>query len=306
MTKFIDQHLSKLKQLGEIYVDAHSPLPNHSLNRYRAQDGQGYSELYEFDRFCVGKGEYQLQHALQLTADLDAHDLGITLLLSGTHIIKNHYLNQSYHLNSPMILLRKGRLGAQTIYLQAQVKMALITCDFDYHLLEKLKYSGARNDFYQFFNQPQSSLIATHKLLNKDILHQAQYLLKLQPAKTQIDLIHLEGAALELLSTLFRSQNHSGCALIDHAIEIIEHRFQDKITIAALARQVGINECDLKRAFKATTGQTIADYILNIRMQHAQRLLKDGLSTAQVAEKIGYSSPQYFRQVFVRHFGYSP
>lgn len=40
-------------------------------------------------------------------------------------------------------------------------------------------------------------------------------------------------------------------------------------------------------------------------MKHAQILLKDGVSVENVANQIGYSSAQYFKQIFERHFGYS-
>ena len=306
MSKFLDQHRSKLAQLGEVYVDSHSPFANHSLTHYNPQDGYGFSELYEFERFCVGKGEYQLEHPLQISADLEAPAFGITILLSGNHIIKNHQLNRYYYLNSLMLLLRKGRLGIQTIYLQAHLKMSLITIDFDHSLLDKLQYSDLKNYCYQFFSNQDSTLIETYKLLNKNVLHQAQHLLNLKSVQTEIDLIHLEGVALELLSSLFRSQIKSTCSSIDQAIEIIEDHFHDKITIRSLARQIGINECDLKRLFKEQTGSTIANYILSQRMQLAQRLFIEGLSSEQVAEKIGYSSPHYFKQIFARHFGYKP
>ncbi|WON81673.1 helix-turn-helix transcriptional regulator [Acinetobacter sp. UGAL515B_02] len=66
-----------------------------------------------------------------------------------------------------------------------------------------------------------------------------------------------------------------------------------------------MNECDLKRLFKEYTGKTIGHYLLEIRMKHAQILLKEGVSVENVANQIGYSSAQYFKQIFERHFGYS-
>jgi len=306
MSIFIDSHKAVLKQIGNIFLDSQSLLPNHQLSHFNPSEGDGFSELYDFGKICVGKGKYWLDHSIKMCAESSVHSFGITLLLSGTHHIKNHNNNIEYEIRSPMIILRKGNLGLQTIYLQKNKDMSLITIDFNKKLLKTLKSTLHENELTSFFLEPQITVMKTVNIPNKDILHQAHYLLNLAPAQSSIDLMHLEGAALELLSLiLYKSEKTQSVPdHIQRAIFILENQFDTKITIRSLAKKVGINECDLKRLFKEHTKKTIGEYLLHIRMKHAQILLKEGLSIENVTSQIGYSSTQYFKQIFERHFGY--
>lgn len=307
MSIYIDSHKAVLKQVGDIFLDMYSPLPNHHLNHFNPSDGDGYSEIYDFGKLCVGKGKYWVDRPLKMSAECPTNVFGITILLSGTHHIKNHCTNHEYQIRSPMIILRKGHLGLQTIYLQENKEMSLISLDFNENFIEIMESNFQHHDLAKFFLSDHGPALKTINIPNKNVLHQAHYLLNLPFAQSSIDLLHLEGAALELMSLLLDNNTKSNQAppSINKTIEILNTDFEQKITIRALAKQVGINECDLKRLFKEYTGKTIGHYLLEIRMKHAQILLKEGVSIENVANQIGYSSGQYFKQIFERHFGYS-
>jgi YesN/AraC family two-component response regulator len=307
MSLYIDSHKAVLKQVGDLFVNMHSPLPNHHLNQFNSSDGNGYSEIYDFGKLCVGKGKYWVDRPLKMSAESPSNAFGITMLLSGTHHIKNHCSNHEYQIRSPMIILRKGSLGLQTIYLQEHKKMALITLDFNETFLEIMQTSFQHHDLAKFFLADPNPALKTITIPNKNVLHQAHYLLNIPPAQSSIDLLHLEGATLELMSMLLdqHSKSNQIPAPIHKSIMILESEFEQKITIRTLAKRVGINECDLKRLFKEYTGKTIGHYLLETRMKYAQMLLKDGVSAENVANQIGYSSSQYFKQIFEQHFGYS-
>lgn len=303
----MDAHKAVIKQVGDLFLDMYSPLPNHHLNQLNPSDGKGYSEIYDFGKLCVGKGKYWVDRALQMSADSPNNTFGITIILSGTHHIKNHYRNLEYQIHSPMIILRKGRLGLQTMYLQEHKEMALISLNFNDTFLNIMQMNFHQHELAKFFLDDPHSALKTINIPNKNVLHQAHYLLNLPAAQSSIDLLHLESAALELMSLLLDQQDKKDQvpAPIHKSISILESDFDQKITIRSLSKRVGINECDLKRLFKEYTGKTIGHYLLDIRMKHAQILLKDGVSVENVANKISYSSAQYFKQIFKQHFGYS-
>ena len=51
----------------------------------------------------------------------------------------------------------------------------------------------------------------------------------------------------------------------------------------------------------------MGDYITTYRMQKACQLLKEtNQKIYEISEATGYSSPQYFSQVFVKQFGLKP
>jgi AraC-like DNA-binding protein len=78
-------------------------------------------------------------------------------------------------------------------------------------------------------------------------------------------------------------------------------------TIPQVARASGINETTLKRGFKAMFGETIFDFSVRCRMQHALALFRErGMSVAEVADAVGYRHQTSFATAFRRHFGMRP
>ena len=68
-----------------------------------------------------------------------------------------------------------------------------------------------------------------------------------------------------------------------------------------------MSRASLARNFQQTLGQTPMQYVLDWRMTLARDLLlTDGPSLAQVAERVGYSSPYAFATAFRRHHGEAP
>jgi AraC-like DNA-binding protein len=77
--------------------------------------------------------------------------------------------------------------------------------------------------------------------------------------------------------------------------------------LRAIARSVGMAEKALTQGFKAIYGETLFDFSLRCRMQHALTLLQDRhWSVDRVAEAAGYSHPTSFATAFRRHFGLRP
>jgi AraC-like DNA-binding protein len=78
-------------------------------------------------------------------------------------------------------------------------------------------------------------------------------------------------------------------------------------TIRQVARIAGMNETTLKRSFKAVFGETVFDFSIRCRMQHALTLLRDQrIPVARVAEASGYRHQTSFTAAFRRHFGLRP
>lgn len=78
-------------------------------------------------------------------------------------------------------------------------------------------------------------------------------------------------------------------------------------TIRQVARASGINETTLKRGFKALFGETVFEFSVRCRMQHALKLFREQrLSVAQVGEAVGYRHQTSFATAFRRHFGLRP
>lgn len=78
-------------------------------------------------------------------------------------------------------------------------------------------------------------------------------------------------------------------------------------TLPLAARQFGFSTTVFSREFAAQAGEPFSAFLLGRRLDKARRLLAEGdLPLAAVAEACGFSSLNYFLQVFKRKVGHSP
>lgn len=77
--------------------------------------------------------------------------------------------------------------------------------------------------------------------------------------------------------------------------------------IETIARSVAMSESSLKRHFKKMFGQCIYDHYLQLKMEHAKKiLLQQQLSVSELAALLDYEKVSSFIDMFKRHFGVSP
>ena len=96
--------------------------------------------------------------------------------------------------------------------------------------------------------------------------------------------------------------------LMERIIKSInEHIGESEFGVDDICHDAGISRAHLHRKMKEMTGIPVSEFIRNIRMEQAARLLKEQkLNITQVAYTVGYSSLPYFSSVFRKHFGLSP
>ncbi|MGI5894690.1 MAG: helix-turn-helix domain-containing protein [Candidatus Merdivicinus sp.] len=119
------------------------------------------------------------------------------------------------------------------------------------------------------------------------------------------------GCGMELLAMMARSDQKgpdSATAEIMEEILARFHRdFRQELSVAELAREYGMSECWLIRAFKARTGQTPQRYLTGIRLGQARELLSSSpLNVGEIAAFCGYENPLYFSRIFRKYTGASP
>jgi len=94
---------------------------------------------------------------------------------------------------------------------------------------------------------------------------------------------------------------------IKKAQELIEAKFQDKITVDELAAQLCIGRRNLERRFKKATANTVVEYIQRVKIEAAKKNLETGRKNVnEVMYDVGYSDTKAFRTVFRKITGLSP
>lgn len=306
---FLDAHRKAIAELG-LHSPDPAPAPHYQISTLKPEQGRGFVDLYDFGRVILGRGNYVLSDAQVIDSHMPLHFFGVNILLAGRHRLEIENENAPRDIHPPQIALRKGEFGKTRIHLPAGRRISIISLDFVPALCAQLAPQGT-SEATAFFHDPPATRIHLLPHAEARLLHHARHLLQLPCAQNELDLLRLEGAALTLLAALLapehpaHTRSHEAQA-VNHAQQILDERCQERLTIPRLARRVGLNECDLKRAFKRTTGMTIAAYAREARMRLALSLLAGGASLQQAATQSGYDNVQYFSKIFVRHFGYHP
>ena len=77
--------------------------------------------------------------------------------------------------------------------------------------------------------------------------------------------------------------------------------------VTDLCKEFGLSRSQLYRKVTALLGETMSDYIQNVRLKKAEELLIEAkLSIADIAYVVGYSSPDYFSTVFKSKYNVAP
>ena len=94
---------------------------------------------------------------------------------------------------------------------------------------------------------------------------------------------------------------------IHQARKILLQRLDNPPSLLSLARQVGLNDCALKRGFRQVFGETTFGYLHNHRMEKARQLLIEGeVNITEAARHVGFANRSYFAAAFRKKYGVAP
>jgi len=94
---------------------------------------------------------------------------------------------------------------------------------------------------------------------------------------------------------------------IYQAKEILLQHLDNPPSLLGLARQVGLNDCTLKRGFKQVFGTTVFGLLRQHRMEKARSLLLENQHPiTAIAQAVGYTNLSAFSSAFRKQYGVSP
>lgn len=105
----------------------------------------------------------------------------------------------------------------------------------------------------------------------------------------------------------YEKKNLIGKKPIREAENYIRMHYQEPLTLEYVSGIVGFNPSYFSRVFKQETGKSFVEYITEVRMQRAQKLLLEHKKTIlEIAEEVGYADDKYFSRIFKKHSGLKP
>ncbi|WP_335872590.1 response regulator transcription factor [Bacillus sp. 2205SS5-2] len=89
--------------------------------------------------------------------------------------------------------------------------------------------------------------------------------------------------------------------------EYLQQHYQEDITLQDIADRFFLSREYISRQFKREYLSTLIDYLTNIRMGKAKKLLENPfLKIYEIAYGVGYQNEKYFSKVFKKHSGLTP
>lgn len=311
--------LEKAPSTVEVTVHPHRPLRGGRFN-LSPEQGSGHLDLtrigrdvfvitgnfaYKNPRIEFVPGDGRMQFYFKLCGDL-------TLGVSRTERLR---------INRPSLLVYNQPVGVdmrEWMAPRAKERFVAITFSPDYLIKNFIEPSsttpsrlktlaGARDGMVAYMQGPLTSTLfdlATRLVDN--------------PYCGLVGLVYAEALTMELLCAAVHdftaiaeapSEEYGDRELkcLNSAREFLLKQFSPAPTIRQVSRYAGMSETPLKHGFKAVYGETIFDFSVRCRMQHALSLLRDRqMAVSRIAESVGYSHQSTFATAFRRHFGISP
>ena len=101
--------------------------------------------------------------------------------------------------------------------------------------------------------------------------------------------------------------SHGNFGRIARVLRRIHNDYAQPLDVAALAREAGLSVPAFHAHFKTVAATSPIQYIKSVRLHQARlMMIRDHVTAAGAAVRVGYESPSQFNREFKRLFGRSP
>lgn len=159
-----------------------------------------------------------------------------------------------------------------------------------------LLYMMLTKDIMQFFNREIS-------FGNGDHIRQ-----KIRQTRNSQALQNVVKEFLEIiLATVQQEKNKKEDKLVLLVADYLKEHFQENLSLNGVAEEFHMSSYHLSKMFHKTMKKNFIEYLTELRVQKAKRLLMNGtLTVTDIAFMVGYQDSGYFSKVFRKATGLSP
>ena len=117
----------------------------------------------------------------------------------------------------------------------------------------------------------------------------------------KVEILWHEQETRELLSRV------KAVSVINDMVKYLRANYKNPVSLVELANMLSYTPNYCGRLFRQTTGITFNDYLNNLRVKHACKLLLNpDLSIKEIASQCGFNSLEYFYATFKKFYGITP
>ncbi|WP_346315928.1 AraC family transcriptional regulator [Chitinophaga sp. YIM B06452] len=161
------------------------------------------------------------------------------------------------------------------------------------------------------YEAPRTGIINAASKRQLAELEQTQLTGEIWQLKRQVLLLDLLFKTLDDMGAAYRKEDpsiyHRDYPLYKKIKDYIRDNIDKKLSIQVLSKRFGIPPTQLRRGYKKIFHHQLADYIRDLRLERARRLLvRTELPVHEIAWEVGYESAAGFSRMFSNHYKLSP
>ncbi|MCS3530411.1 helix-turn-helix transcriptional regulator [Chryseobacterium sp. JUb7] len=247
-----------------------------------------------------GKSSFNLLFLLSPNINLEAHDCGTKFSFK-----KNQYILHYSPEESTAELWAENQEVLK--YLQVQINYQyifnLINPESNKENADILEGMIKNNYIFLHKETPPDMTVEMHMILREIISYSK---------KGVMQKLFIEAKVIKLLILIFEQFNEKN--MIDATPKapsiikkFIDENYHKNIKAEEIGKLIGINQNKIRKEFKAHYHITVTDYIFELRMLKAKKLIIDkNMMIKEIAIECGYEYVQNFTRAFKKKFGVSP
>ena len=181
--------------------------------------------------------------------------------------------------------------------------------------LSLLKIEGLKMDFSELFHRSQSlQYIVTSEAKEHGVL--CAYISNIFASYGNFSTVHKIQILSNLLLVMSRligmfqleiSTHDKNYKKLKPVLSYVEQNYMEKIQVSQLGKIIHVCDDRLIRLFKEVTGETPIEYIMNLRVEAAIKMLSStDFSVADIADRTGFGSDTYMTRVFKQRLNTTP
>lgn len=111
----------------------------------------------------------------------------------------------------------------------------------------------------------------------------------------------------EACQNISMKQKEQTSSMVIKAKQYIDMNFAKELSLDEVSKEVGVSPYYFSKLFKEESGVNFVEYVTNVRMDSAKKMLKDSsYSIKEICIDVGYGDPNYFSRIFKKCIGLTP
>ena len=250
---------------------------------------------------------------------LSVHQFGVFYQKNKEQLLRRYVKPQvqveEFSEENPMNFDAEKSLGASVSADEMYQAIKNTAADKTRNYIESLKIAIEQEDYYTYLWYVRNLLEAMSHFETSLVgeMSGRQFMLaeahKLYNPLDANEIVAFLQYKLEQIYTLSNEYSNStySTAILE-AIEYIQKNYAlTELSAISIAKQVNLSTSWLSTKFKDEVGVGVSDYLNSVRVQKAKQLLsQEDYMIYEVAEKVGFTSSQYFSKIFKEFAGITP